>query len=134
MISSYEAIVRVAVTSCASNEVAIFAAPVGSIPGSQAQPVARGQFITIYCSGLGAVFNQPASGSASSGQTTSATPALTISRSLRDAHVFQASRRKYVGLYQVNAQIPQSVSPGAAVAVVLTAGGVASNQVTIAVQ
>jgi uncharacterized protein (TIGR03437 family) len=40
----------------------------------------------------------------------------------------------YVGLWQINAQIPQTATPGNAVPLVVTAGGAASNTVTIAVQ
>jgi uncharacterized protein (TIGR03437 family) len=39
----------------------------------------------------------------------------------------------FVGLYQVNAQVPATAVNGAAVPVVLTIGGVTSNPVTIAV-
>ena len=40
----------------------------------------------------------------------------------------------FVGLYQVNVQVPSEASTGDAVAVVLTIGGATSNTVTIAVQ
>jgi len=40
----------------------------------------------------------------------------------------------WVGLYQVNVQVPANAPVGDAVAVALSVGGVASNQVTIAVQ
>jgi uncharacterized protein (TIGR03437 family) len=39
-----------------------------------------------------------------------------------------------VGLYQVNAQIPQSAPTGNAVSVVLSIGGAISNTVTIAIE
>jgi uncharacterized protein (TIGR03437 family) len=111
----------------------IFAAPAGSVPGAQAQPVARGQYITIYCSGLGAVQNPPVSGAAGSGQMMVTTPALTIG-GVAVTPSFSGLAPGFVGLYQVNAQVPQSVQPGSTVPLLLTAGGVNSNQVTIAVQ
>ncbi|MCH8266908.1 MAG: hypothetical protein IH846_05295, partial [Acidobacteria bacterium] len=40
----------------------------------------------------------------------------------------------FVGLYQVNVEVPQEVSPGAAVPLMLTISGVPSNTVTIAVE
>ena len=40
----------------------------------------------------------------------------------------------FVGLYQVNVQVPSNTPTGDAVEVVLTIGGVTSNTVTIAVQ
>ena len=38
------------------------------------------------------------------------------------------------GLWQINAEVPQNVTPGFAVPLVITAGGASSNTVTIAVQ
>jgi uncharacterized protein (TIGR03437 family) len=40
----------------------------------------------------------------------------------------------YVGLYQVNAQVPSGVTPGNAVPVLMTVNGSVSNTVTVAVQ
>jgi uncharacterized protein (TIGR03437 family) len=40
----------------------------------------------------------------------------------------------FVGLYQVNVQIPDGLAPGPAVPLVLTQNGVASNRVTLALQ
>ena len=40
----------------------------------------------------------------------------------------------FVGLYQVNVQVPSNTPTGDAVEVVLTIGGATSNTVTIAVQ
>ncbi len=40
----------------------------------------------------------------------------------------------FVGLYQVNVEVPANAPTGEAVEVVLTIGGVASNTVTIAVE
>jgi uncharacterized protein (TIGR03437 family) len=39
-------------------------APVGAIPGAISRPATTGDILTIYCSGLGAVTNTPADGSA----------------------------------------------------------------------
>jgi uncharacterized protein (TIGR03437 family) len=40
----------------------------------------------------------------------------------------------YVGLYQVNVQVPATVAAGSAVPLTIAIGGVTSNTVTIAVQ
>jgi uncharacterized protein (TIGR03437 family) len=40
----------------------------------------------------------------------------------------------FIGEYQVNVLVPAGVTPGSAVPVVLTIGGVTSNTVTMAVQ
>ena len=39
----------------------------------------------------------------------------------------------WVGLWQINAEVPPEVTPGPAVPLTITAGGIASNTVTIAV-
>jgi uncharacterized protein (TIGR03437 family) len=114
---------------------AIFAAPVGAIPGSQARPAARGEFITIYCTGLGAVANPPGTGRRASGgplSRTIETPQVTIG-GIPAAVDFSGLAPGYVGLYQVNAQIPPAVAIGNAISLVLTIGGRQSNSVTIAI-
>jgi uncharacterized protein (TIGR03437 family) len=112
-----------------------YAAPSGSISGSATQAVKPGEFITIYCTGLGAVSNPPAPGTAASNNPLShtlTTPKVTIGG--RAATVsFAGLSPGYVGLYQVNAQIPGDASGGSAVTVQLSIGGVASNTITIAV-
>jgi uncharacterized protein (TIGR03437 family) len=113
---------------------ATFAAPAGSIPGANAQPVSRGNYVTIYCSGLGAVSNQPQSGAAAgSTSTTNATATVTIG-GVNAPVSFSGLAPGFVGLYQVNAQVSTSVTPGSAVSLVLSISGVQSNSVTIAVQ
>jgi len=113
----------------------IFAAPEGSIPGAQAHPVAQEQFITIYCTGLGAVTNPPGTGRRASDNPLSETietPQVTIGGI--PAHVvFSGLTPNLVGLYQVNAQIPAASATGNTIPLVLTIGGRQSNPVTIAV-
>jgi len=40
----------------------------------------------------------------------------------------------WVGLWQINAEVPSNLAPGSAVPMTLTAGGITSNTVTIAVE
>jgi len=116
---------------------AIFAAPAGSIPGVQTQPAKKGtDFLTIYCTGLGDVNNRPASGAAAPGgplATTKVTPTVTIG-GVAATVSFAGLTPGFVGLYQVNVQVPASAAAGDAVALIINVGGVASNTVTIAVQ
>jgi uncharacterized protein (TIGR03437 family) len=115
---------------------AIFAAPSGSIPGAQAQPATAGNFLTIYCTGLGAVSNQPADGAAAPSSPlaqTTLTPTVTIGGANAPVS-FSGLTPGFVGLYQVNVQVPAGVPTGNAVPLILSIGGVASNTVTIAVQ
>ncbi len=112
------------------------AAPSGSIPGVQARPARKGEFLTIYCTGLGDVTNRPASGAAARGDplsTTRTTPTVTIG-GLSATVSFSGLSPGFVGLYQVNVQVPDSAPTGDAVPVVLSIGGATSNTVTLAVQ
>ena len=117
------------------SNTATFAAPQGSIPGASANPVSPGQSITIFCTGLGAVTNPPATGApASSGplSTTLTTPLVSIDGIPANVS-FSGLAPGFVGLYQVNAQIPAGVPSGNAIPLVLSIGGVRSNTVTVAI-
>jgi uncharacterized protein (TIGR03437 family) len=113
----------------------IFAAPSGSIQGAQAQPANSGDFLTIYCTGLGAVTNPPATGAPAPSyppSTTTATPQVTIG-GVQANVTFYGLAPGFVGLYQVNAQVPAGLPAGDAVPLVLTIGGQSSNTVTVAI-
>ncbi len=100
-----------------------------------ATPATRGQYVLIYCTGLGAVANQPATGAAVSDASavTIQTPTVTIG-GVQASTNFAGLAPGFVGVYQVNALVPATITPGAAVSLRLSAGGVSSNTVTIAVQ
>jgi uncharacterized protein (TIGR03437 family) len=100
------------------------------------QPASRGTFIDIYATGLGPVTNQPASGAPASASPLSWTTAtVTVTIGGVGAYVsFAGLAPGWVGLYQVNVQVPANAPVGDAVPVALSVGGAASNQVTIAVQ
>src|ERR1017187_10566739 len=109
------------------------AAPVGAFPGSL--PVRAGDVITIYCTGLGPVVNQPATGAVAGA---SPLPKTTVQATATIGGV--AATVSYsgltpggVGLYQVNAQVPAGVAIGNAVPVAVSIGGATSNTVTLAV-
>ena len=113
---------------------ATFVAPSGAFPG--ARPAQAGEFISLYCTGLGAVRNRPALGAPSPSNplaATNATPTVTVG-GLSANVTFSGLAPGYVGLYQVNIQIPQGVPSGNAVPVTLNIGGVNANTVTIAIQ
>lgn len=99
-------------------------------------PVKAGQSIVIYCTGLGEV-NPPV-------PTGTAAPFTQISQTVEPISVtvggmpanvsFSGLTPGFVGLYQVNAIVPNGVTPGNQVPVVLTGAGQQSMPVTIAVQ
>lgn len=116
---------------------ATFAQPAGSITGRDAAPVAKGGFITIFCTGLGAV-NPPVA----SGTTAPSSPPLALTTTQPTVLIggisvpaaFSGLAPGFVGLYQVNVQIPASAPSGSAVSVQLVIGGVSGNVTTIAIQ
>jgi uncharacterized protein (TIGR03437 family) len=101
-------------------------------------PAKRGSVIQIFATGggdtapaLGAGEAAPASGNPL--VLTKVQPTVTIGG--KNATVqFSGMAPGFVGLWQINAQVPADVTPGNAVPLVVTAAGVASNTVTIAVQ
>jgi len=115
----------------------VLAAPEGSIPGRTTRPAARGGFISIFCTGLGAT--EPA---VPSGELSPAAEPLARVRVPVEAQIggqpaavhFAGLAPGFVALYQVNVEIPASVETGAEVPVLLLQNGVPSNTVTIAVQ
>jgi uncharacterized protein (TIGR03437 family) len=114
-----------------------FVAPVGAIPGATSRPALSSDILTIYCSGLGAVSNTPASGAAAGSGTTlsSLQGTVTVTIGGQNAPVlFAGLSPGFVGLYQVNVQFPTGVASGNAIPVVMTAAGLKSNTATIAVQ
>lgn len=109
------------------------AAPTGTFPGSR--PAKIGESISIYATGLGDVTNRPGLGSASPSSPlsrTNATPVVTIG-GVPASVSFSGLAPGFVGLYQINAQIPAAIVTGPDIPIVLTIGGVVSNTATIAV-
>ena len=90
------------------------AAPPASIPERTTRPVKRGEFISIYCTGLGPVNNQPATGTAALSNplsTTATAPVVTVGGVLA-AVSFSGLAPGFVGLYQVDVQVPESTPMG----------------------
>ena len=90
--------------------------------------------IEMYMTGLGAVTNPPATGAgAGTGSTTTATPTVSIG-GLQATVTYSGLAPTWVGLYQVNVEIPSDLmglSMPVVLPVVVTIAGVASNTVTI---
>ena len=121
-----------AIVSAATGEVA---APVDSVPGRPARPAHRGESVSIYCTGLGEVTHRPRTGEPAWGDLLSFTttlPTVTIGGVPGEVS-FSGLAPGFVGLYQVNVEVPASTTTGDAVPLVLTIGGVTANPVTVAV-
>jgi uncharacterized protein (TIGR03437 family) len=99
-------------------------------------PVLRGAYIAIFCTGLGVVTNQPATGVAAPSSPLAFTVSLpTVSiGGVQSLVTYSGLAPTLVGVYQVNVSVPSAVAPGSVVPVVLSIGGSVSNTVTIAVQ
>jgi uncharacterized protein (TIGR03437 family) len=118
-----------------SGQGAVLVAPTAQLaaPGT---PALRGGYVSIFCTGLGAVTDPPATGASALAVPLSFSltlPTVTIGGT-QAIVTYSGLAPGLVGLYQVNAIVPAGITPGNAVSVVLAIGGLISNGVTIAVQ
>jgi uncharacterized protein (TIGR03437 family) len=99
-------------------------------------PVQAGEYLVIYCTGLGEVSPTVANGTPAPSDPLSHTVnPVTVSIGGVPASVaFAGLTPGFAGLYQVNAIVPQGVAAGNNVPLVLTAAGQQSAPVTIAVK
>jgi uncharacterized protein (TIGR03437 family) len=101
-------------------------------------PAKRGSVIQIFATGAGETTPALAAGEAAPAGgnplvLTKVQPTATIGG--KNARVqFSGMAPGFVGLWQINAEVPQDVTPGMALPLVITAAGAQSNTVTIAVQ
>jgi uncharacterized protein (TIGR03437 family) len=96
-----------------------------------ANPAKAGETVLIYCTGLGAVSSPPADGAAGNGQETTTTPTVTIGGT-KALVSFSGLAPGFVGLYQINAEVPAGLKSGNQ-AVVITLAGASSNSVLLPV-
>ena len=92
--------------------------------------------LQIFCTGLGPVTIQPQTGSPAPLNAlsyTSTAPTVTIG-GVPAGVSFSGLAPGFVGLYQVNAQVPPGLAANSAMPVVISMPGATSNTVTIAVQ
>lgn len=104
--------------------------------GAASRPVRSGEFLEVFATGLGAVGHPPASGSAASANPISATTTTaTATIGGTAANVFFSGLAPgFVGLYQLNVEVPAAAPSGNAVPLVISIGGVSSQTTTIAVE
>ncbi len=104
---------------------------------SSSDPAYPGAQIQIFVTGLGAVSNQPADGvQAGANATVTTLPTVTIggiAATVVSAQLTTTYFSNYVGAYQVIVTVPAGITTGNSVAVVMTAGGITSNVVTMAI-
>jgi uncharacterized protein (TIGR03437 family) len=103
---------------------------------SATNPATKGTYVQIYCTGLGAVSNQPATGApAPSGPLAATLLIPTVSMGGVPATVqFSGLTPGEVGLYQINALVPDGAPSGTAEPLIVSINGVSSNTATMAIQ
>jgi|GEM_PF-665954 uncharacterized protein (TIGR03437 family) len=120
----------------AGNQGAIVHAGTATLADASS-PVKAGDYIEIYCTGLGAVYPLVTAGTAAPSDPPSqvSSPAVTVTVDGKPASVtFAGLTPGTVGLYQVDAIVPSGVSSGDSVPVVVSVSGQASLSATIAVR
>ena len=101
-----------------------------------ANPASAGDYLLIYCTGLGTVSPGVPAGAAAPYSALSYTDnTVTVTVGGIDAPVkFSGLAPGYAGLYQVNAVVPSGLAAGPGVPVVVTVAGASSAPVTVAIK
>jgi len=98
----------------------------GALNGASS-PIVRGQVITVYGTGLGAVLP--------SGQLSVVSTPVTVLLNNQEFPVsFAGLAPGFIGLYQVNVPMPVGVAPGLDQTLALKQGNAVSNSVTVSIQ
>lgn len=99
-------------------------------------PAAAGDFVVIYCTGLGEVTPALTAGTPAPLDHLSPTvnPVTVTIGGVTAAVQFAGLTPGFAGLYQVNAIVPAGVTPGASVVVSIAEAGQVSSPVTMAVR
>jgi uncharacterized protein (TIGR03437 family) len=99
-------------------------------------PAKAGDVVVVYCTGLGATSPAMRSGEAAppSPLARVVTPATVTIGGQPGAVQFAGLTPGFVGLYQVNVQIPSGVALGSSVPLVISQDGVPSNAATLAIR
>ncbi len=100
-------------------------------------PAAGGEFVQVFCTGLGVTDPRVRSGQPAPDTEPLARVVMPVEASVggRPARVlFAGLAPRFVGLYQVNVEIPAGTAPDPEVPLVLIQNGVPSNTVTLAIR
>jgi uncharacterized protein (TIGR03437 family) len=112
------------------------AAAAGTVEGRETAAAAKGDYITIYCVGLGAVNNPPPTGEVTPDATSTgkAPVTVTFNGNVSVPAAFAGLAPGSVGTFQVNVRIPENAPSGNAVPLTISVGGVVSNAVALSIQ
>jgi uncharacterized protein (TIGR03437 family) len=115
-------------------DIFIYVSAAEQVLAAPARPAKAGDVLIIYCAGLGSVNPLIDAGFVVDRLIQTAAPiGLTIG-GVQAQVLFSGLTGGLTGLYQVNALMPDGVSPGDAVPVVLTMGNLSSPPVSMAVR
>ena len=120
-------------TDGAGNGIITHSATAQLVTGSN--PAVPGEYVTIYANALGPLDVQPPTNAAAGSSPLSQTiqkPAVTIS-GVAATVTFSGLTPSLVGLYQINVQVPNGITPGNSVPLLVKTGGISSNVVVMAV-
>jgi uncharacterized protein (TIGR03437 family) len=110
----------------------VLAAPADSVAGRTSRPASAGDNITIFCTGLGVVEPPLETGAPAGASQTPVTATVTID-GLPANVLYSGTAPNFVGLYQVDATVPEGTRIADDVEVVIAIGEKQSNPATIAV-
>lgn len=121
-------------TQPGTTDAAVLHASDGTLVSST-KPAKRGEYLSIFVTGLGPTKTRIPTGNAASGDLfhTEETPQVLIG-GVPAAVSFSGLAPGFVGLYQINVQLPPTVYSGLAVPLVIRLGNLASDAATIAVE
>ncbi len=123
----------------AINQDGTLAAPVGAVPGLTTHPAKPGDIVILLGTGLGAVTPPIANGTSpvfsdKALHTTNTTPTILFGGQPATSVPFSGLSPQFVGVNQINVQIPSTAPGGDTVPVQLSEGGITSTAaVTIAI-
>jgi len=133
--SAQPAVFTINQTGRGQGHIYVVPAPGEQILADSSRPAREGEFLVIYCTGLGGVDPPAVSGDA--------TPTDVLRRAVSQISLsiggvaapldFAGLTPGATGLYQINTRVPPGVSPGDSVPVVITASDIPSPPVTMAV-
>ena len=103
-------------------------------PVTPQNPAQRGEVVILYATGLGQVTPAVQTGALPAVISSTVSPVTVTIGGISVIPDFAGLAGCCVGLNQINVRIPNAVSPGSAIPVVLSIGGQSSNMVTLAVQ
>jgi uncharacterized protein (TIGR03437 family) len=105
----------------------------GVTPVTESSPASQGEVIVLYATGLGAVFPAAQTGTAATGDSTVAGTVTVTIGGLPAQVQFAGLAPGFVGLYQINVQVPAGVQPGNAPVLLSINGTPATGQATVAI-